>query len=264
MGGAEIAHWGILLLAALVVGVSKTAMPAISSLAVALFAWQLSPRAATGALLVLLLVGDAIAVATYWRATDWTTLRRLLPAVLLGIGAGAAVLAVIDDTVLRRLIGFILIGIVALAMAERWYGLVRTRRAQRDGLAAHDAEPAARSPRGDRLRAGAFGALGGFTTMTANVGGSVMSAYFLASRLPVSTFLGTAAWFFLVVNLIKLPVAVGLGLLGWGELLMVLPLVPGVVIGAWLGRRGVALIDRSAFEIVVAVLTIASAVVLIV
>ena len=253
MGGAEIAQWALLLLAALIVGLSKTAMPALSPLAVALFAWQLSPRAATGALLVLLIAGDLIAVATYWRDADWRVLRRLLPAVLAGIAAGAAVLAVIDDVLLRRLIGVTLLGILVLALLQLW----RARRGARP-VEGHGS----RSRIEGWLRAAGFGVLGGFTTMTANVGGSVMSAYFLASRLPVSAFLGTAAWFFLMVNLIKLPVTIGLGLLGGDELLTVLPLLPGVVLGAWLGRRGVALIDRSVFEAVVAVLTFVSAVAL--
>ena len=45
-----------------------------------------------------------------------------------------------------------------------------------------------------------FGPLGGFTTMVANAAGPVMSLYFVASRLPVQAVLGTAAWFFLIVN----------------------------------------------------------------
>ena len=35
----------------------------------------------------------------------------------------------------------------------------------------------------------------------------------LASRLSESEFLGTTAWFFLTVNVIKTPLAIGMGLL---------------------------------------------------
>lgn len=279
MTAADLAHWSLLELAALIVGLSKTAMPAVSTLAVALFAWQLSPQAATGALVLLLLTGDAVAVATYWRHGDWRTLRRLLPAVVLGIAVGATVLAVIDEELLRRLIGVTLLMILAFTLSQR----LRERRAGRgaapgeaedsaivdapviDGLSPADLpEPAVGGGRGGTARTLLFGVLGGFTTMTSNVGGSVMSAYFLSARIPVSAFLGTAAWFFLVVNLIKLPIAIGLGFLTGPDALAMLPLVPGVLLGAWLGRRWVSRIRLSAFELIVGALTLISAVALIV
>ncbi|GHD84731.1 hypothetical protein GCM10007061_03770 [Kocuria marina] len=49
--------WVGLLCGAFLVGFSKTAMPGINTLAVALFAATLPARASTGVLLVLLLVG---------------------------------------------------------------------------------------------------------------------------------------------------------------------------------------------------------------
>jgi uncharacterized protein len=46
--------------------------------------------------------------------------------------------------------------------------------------------------------------------MVANAGGAVMALYLLSARLTVLGFLGTTAWFFLVVNLGKLPFSIGL------------------------------------------------------
>ena len=59
------------------------------------------------------------------------------------------------------------------------------------------------------MAAATYGTLGGFTTMVANAAGPVMSMYFLASRFPVKEFLGTAAWFFAIVNIAKVPFSVG-------------------------------------------------------
>ena len=49
------------------------------------------------------------------------------------------------------------------------------------------------------------GVLGGFTTMVGNLAGSVMAVYLLSMRLPKNEFIGTAAWFFLVINIFKVP-----------------------------------------------------------
>jgi hypothetical protein len=42
--------------------------------------------------------------------------------------------------------------------------------------------------------------MGGFTTMIGNAAGPVMAVYLLSMRLPKYSFVGTSAWFFLLVN----------------------------------------------------------------
>jgi membrane protein implicated in regulation of membrane protease activity len=59
--------WSVLALGALVVGLSKTALPGGGTLAVALFAAVLPARTSTATLLVLLIVGDALALLMYRR-----------------------------------------------------------------------------------------------------------------------------------------------------------------------------------------------------
>ncbi len=114
------------------------------------------------------------------------------------------------------------------------------------------------------VAAGFYGVLGGFTTMVANAAGPVMSMYFLAARLPVQVFLGTAAWFFAAVNVAKVPFSIGLGLITPHGLLIDLILVPAVVIGALVGRRIAAAISQRLFEQIVIVLTVAGAVYLLI
>ena len=57
----------------------KTGLPALSTLVVPLFAMVLPARESTGALLPLLILGDAIAVVIYRRSAEWRSLLRLLP-----------------------------------------------------------------------------------------------------------------------------------------------------------------------------------------
>ncbi|GAA1586025.1 sulfite exporter TauE/SafE family protein [Leucobacter aridicollis] len=225
--------WGLLLVAALLVGISKTALPGINTISIAIFAAVLPAKASTGALLLLLIVGDVFALVSYRREADWRSLLRLVPFAALGLGLGALFLAVTNDGSVRRVIGAILLLLIGVTLWQRW----RPRAA---------ATPPANAAR-VAARAG-FGTLGGFTTMVANAGGPVMSLYFLSAKLPVATFLGTAAWFFAAINLAKLPISIGLGLITPATLELDLLLVPGVVAGAVLGRWIAARIRQRAFE----------------
>ena len=117
----------------------------------------------------------------------------------------------------------------------------------------------ARDAGGSRTAAGVYGTLGGFTTMVANAAGPVMSMYFLAAKFPVREFLGTAAWFFAILNVLKVPFSAGLGLITFPSLLLDLVLVPAVVVGAFAGRWIARRVDQLLFERLVIVFTIVGA-----
>ncbi len=216
--------WALLAVAAALVGISKTALPGINTISIAIFAAILPAKASTGALLLLLIVGDVFALLIYRRHADWGTLIRLIPAVVTGLVLGGLFLGFADDTSVRRAIGVILLLVIGFTLWQRWRG----SRARTAGT-----EPPAGDGKGARF---GYGSLGGFTTMVANAGGPVMSMYLLAARFPVKAFLGTAAWFFAVINLAKVPVSAGLGLITPATLWMDLVLVPAVVVGALAGR----------------------------
>jgi uncharacterized membrane protein YfcA len=237
--------WTALTLGALIVGLSKAALPGGGTLAAALFALALPAKASTGILLVLLILGDLFALWAYRAHADFAVLRRLIPTVLGGVVLGALFMAVATDALVGRVIAVILLALIALTLLRR-------------RAPARTAEAVAAGPR--RLEAGAFGVLGGFTTMVANAGGPVMSLYFLAMRLSVWAFLGTSAWFFFAVNLVKVPFSVGLGLITADSLLINAVLAPVVIAGALAGRRLAAHMDQAVFEKLVLALTLISAV----
>jgi uncharacterized protein len=72
-------QWVVAGISSLMVGMMKTGLPALSTLVVPLFALVLPARQSTGALLPLLILGDAIAVVVCRRSADWRALLRLLP-----------------------------------------------------------------------------------------------------------------------------------------------------------------------------------------
>ncbi len=233
--------WALLALSAVVVGASKTALPGANTISIAIFASVLPAKESTGALLLLLIVGDAFALWAYRRHADWGAILRLAPAVVVGVGLGVVFMAFAEDGGVRRVIGVILLLLVVVTM---WI-----RRSSVHGASA-GASPIARA---------GFGSLAGFTTMVANSGGPVMSMYFVAASFPVKAFLGTAAWFFAIINLAKVPFSIGLGLITVPNLLLDLVLVPGVVVGAFIGRWIAGRIRQSAFERAVLALTVLGA-----
>ncbi len=223
--------WVVLGVGAALIGISKTAIPGLGTVAVALFAAVLPARASTAAILLLLILADVFALAMYRRHADWPTLLRLFPAVVVGLLLGAIFLALADDAWVRRGIGVILLLLMAVTVWRRFRPL-----------------GAPRGPLGQRLQRWGYGSLSGFTTMVANAGGAAMSMYMLAARFPVHAFLGTAAWFFAILNLSKVPISLGLGLITPSTLLLDLLLAPAVVIGALLGKWIAARIKQQAFE----------------
>ncbi|UOE44070.1 sulfite exporter TauE/SafE family protein [Agromyces larvae] len=237
--------WLLLALAAFAVGASKSGMPAFGTIPAALFATVLPAKASTGAVLGLLLVGDLIAVRMYHASADWAILRRLFPPVVVGVLVGVVALRFADDSAVRRGIGAILVALVAVRLL-----LMLRGRASGGAVAA--------APPGRRRLAWLFGPLGGFTTMVANAAGPVMTLYFTASRLPVSAILGTAAWYFLLVNAFKVPFSVGLGLMTPQSLLLDLVLVPALLVGAFAGRALARRLSPVRFERIVLVLTLAA------
>jgi len=239
-----VLDWALLATAACLFGFAKTAVGGVAGLAIALFAIVLPARESTGAVLTLLLVGDLVAVRLYRHHADWAMLLRLLPSVIPGLALGAWFVAVADQSLMRGCIGAALL---AMALLQLW----SRRRAGRPE----------RPPGRVRTLAGkatpfSVGVIAGFATMTANAAGPVMTMYLLMAGLPVLGLLGTGAWFFLLVNLAKVPFSAGLELIDGATLLLDLALVPPLLAGAAIGARVANKIPRRRFEDITLALTV--------
>ncbi|MEU9892170.1 sulfite exporter TauE/SafE family protein [Streptomyces phaeochromogenes] len=229
--------------AALLVGFSKTAVSGANTVSLAIFAAVLPARASTGVLLPILIVGDVLAVLTYRRHAHWPTLWKLFPAVAAGVIVGTVFLMWADDQIVRTSIGAILL---LMAGVTIW----RRRKAEAEE------EPDSLATRTGRVKARSYGVLGGFTTMVANAGGPVMSMYLLSAGFRKLGFLGTSAFFFLIVNVSKVPFSVGLGLIDGNSLLLDAALAAFVVPGAFIGKWAVNKINQRLFEQLVIAATV--------
>lgn len=80
----------------------------------------------------------------------------------------------------------------------------------------------------------------------------------------MTSFLGTSAWFFFLVNVVKLPFSVGLGVIRPETLWIDLVLAPVVLASAYGGRLLAARMDPVLFGRIVTVLTVLSSLYLVV
>jgi len=236
-------QWILLCLGALITGLSKTGIAGAGVLSVALFANAIPARASTGALLPLLLCADVFGVAFFRKHASWPHLWKLFPWVVIGVVGGYLALDRISNAQVQCLIGSILLGMVSLHL---WR--------QRQAESAADALPHT------RWFAAVTGMLAGFATMVANAAGPVMVLYFLALGLPKLIFIGTGAWFYMLVNAFKVPFSTRLGLITHESLLLdallLIPMIPGALLGPVFLKH----INQRAFETIALVLTVVAAV----
>jgi uncharacterized protein len=248
-----VGAWMLLATGALLVGVAKTSLPGAGILPVAMFAAVLPARMSTGVLLVVLIVADIFAVVLYRAHADWAILRRLVPSVMVGVVLGSVLLSILDDDTLRRGIGILLV-ILVLVSVRNWIA-VRLRKA--DSVISS-------VPRVSRARAWLYGSMAGSATMAANSAGPIMSLYFLASGLSMRALLGTSAWFYFVINLVKLPFSIGLGLVTPAGVLISLSVIPAIIVGGLVGRVIIQRINVHVFESLLMAVTFIAGVLLIV
>lgn len=99
-------------------------------------------------------------------------------------------------------------------------------------------------------------ASGAFATMVANAAGPVAALYFIASGLPKYAYIGTSAWFFLLVNLFKVPLMVDLQIIDRGSLLFSARFMVYAVLGAITAPLIVKHINQKLFELLIWVFVI--------
>ncbi|MFS0752395.1 sulfite exporter TauE/SafE family protein [Oceanobacillus sp. 1P07AA] len=233
----SLLDWFIVLICALFVGFSKSGLPNLVILVVTVIMFVFPARESVGILLPMLLIGDLFAVTYYRRNVVWKYLTNLIPWVVIGILAGFFVLQYVNDEQLKPMIGIIVLLMIAL-------NVIRER------LGSKFNEMLPTSLTFTIL----MGVLGGFTTMVGNAAGAIMTIYLLVKGLPKKEFVGTGAWFFLSVNVIKFPFYMYLGLITTESLTFNLTMAPIIILGAIIGVKVLPLIPQKVFTILILVL----------
>jgi uncharacterized protein len=231
--------WVLAALGAFMVGVSKAGITGLSILSIALFNHVFpSSKQASGLVLPLLIFGDFVAVFSYRKHTQWHYLWRLFPWTAAGVVLGYFTLGRISDQTARLLVGWIIVTLAALSFWRRYVSVNEEKTA-----AFHWSVGAA------------IGMIAGFITLIANAAGPLMAIYLIAMRLPKMEYVGTAAVFFMLLNLFKVPFMVDLGLITTTSFGFNLALAPAVLLGAFAGRWLLQHVNQNLFELLVLLLS---------
>ena len=242
MPDPTLPQWLLLAIAAAGIGFSKSGFPGVSMLHVVVFALVFGGKASTGILLPMLIVGDLCAIAFFGRKAVWSQIAKLLPFTLVGVVAGWQMMGRLDETAFRMIVGGIILTLTAV-QAYRMFGREQPNAPEQPS-----------SDTASPLAAG-LGGLAGMTTMLANAAGPVVALYLLVVRLPKWELIGTSAWLFLVLNVIKLPFSYDLGLINATTLRTGATLAPMIPLGMLAGRWLVQRISQRWFNIILLAFT---------
>lgn len=230
--------WVIVIIVALFTGMAKVGIFGLGSLIAPLLASVFGGKVSAGLLLPMLSMADVVAVIYYNRHASWPHLWKLFPFAATGILIALRVGEIINDNTFKILMAvFILGGLPVMIVREKM----------------KDIKPL----KGNWWWGGFFGITGGFSTMIGNAAGPIMNLYLLAMQLPKNVLIGTAAWFFLVINLFKIPFHIFV----WETItpesfkinLMMLPII---VLGGIAGIHIVKIIPEKPFRWFIILMTI--------
>jgi uncharacterized protein len=237
------------LLAAFMIGLSKTAIPGGGLLATPVVAVTFHGRGLPGATLGILLMADVLAVRTYRQSARWDVLRPLVPWVTGGFALGAWFFIAIGKS--GRTLDIVIASMILLIVMLQVWRIVRQSPPAAPSLGA----------------AGFFGTTGGFATFVSNNAGPILNTYFTRLGLSKEEFVGSSSWFYFIVNVAKVPIYVALGWWSTGgafftrrSLLFDLASIPGVLAGVFLGRWLFHRIKQQTFLGIVLVLSAAGAI----
>src|SRR5690606_9188310 len=240
------AGWVLYFVCAVLIGMSKTGVQNIGTLAVPLFAFLFGAKYSTGIVLILLCIADLIAVIYYRKEFLWSEIKKLLPASLFGLIVGLLLGNYINDKIFKLLIGICIIVGVGIMI---W--LDRTSQQRQEKLTKN------------RWYSPFFGFILGFSTMIGNAAGPALSVYMLSKRLDKISFAATSAWFIMILNFTKIPLQVFVWHnLTWLGFYLNLLAIPFILLGGFTGIKIVKILPEREFRLLIIALVVVSAVLL--
>lgn len=234
-------EWCLVIGCAMLVGISKAGVVGAGMVVIPILASIFGGKLSAGFLLPMLSIADILAVIYYNRHAQWSYLIKLLPWTLAGIALGVWYGDVISDQQFKAAIGIIIFICLGIMI---WQDLRKKRLEMPDHW----------------WVSALIGLVGGFATMIGNAAGPIMAIYLLSMHLPKNHYIGTAAWFFLIINLLKIP----LHFFIWetitlNTLTLNVSLAPAIAVGALLGFRIVKIFPERFYRVLIIATTAISA-----
>jgi uncharacterized protein len=218
----DLNFWLLAIVGTLLTGVSKGGFAgALGGFGVPLMALVISPIQAASIMLPILIAMDAYGLKVFWKKCDWIVLRSMAWGIFLGMLVGTFTFGALSPNGVRVTVGAIAVAFPVYKLLERF-------------------------ARGRDVPAGAiswfkgnlWSTVSGYTSFIAHAGGPPFSVYVMPLKLDKQVYAATAAIYFAIVNIVKLPSYWALGqinLANWGMALLLCPLVPvGIQLGMWM------------------------------
>ncbi|HYR72602.1 MAG TPA: sulfite exporter TauE/SafE family protein [Candidatus Acidoferrum sp.] len=233
---------GLTCAAALVTGFLRNAVGGGIGLALTpLLTLVLPPQPVLAMIGLLLLLSDPISLWLYWRRWDGGEVRRLVPAMLVGIVLGGWLVAGLSATSLRQAIGgaALLFGSVQLAVMLR--GGTPT--------AAPSSPPVAMG----------VGLTAGVASTVAHSGGVVLGLYLVGRPLTSAGIVATGTLAYAISDVVKVGTYAAIGWVTPPLLLATVAATPLLYLGSWLGYRLNARLPRRAFALTLVAIALTGA-----
>jgi uncharacterized protein len=235
-------EWVLAVVAALFCGIGKAGLAGLGMLNVLIMARLVPGQASSGVVLPMLIAADILAVSIFGRQhVDWRAIGRLMVPMLAGVVVGWRLMPLIPARAFGAVIGWMVLAMVMLQV-------LRLTTPRFDQHLPH-------SP----IFAWIVGIAAGLATMIANAAGPISTIYFLILGFAKREFIATMAWLFLVVNILKIPFSAQQGLITPSSLALNALLLPAIAAGFFLGRLMIERLPQKPFERFVLVLTVISA-----
>ena len=237
---------GFIAIAAILVGAAKTGVQGAAMISVPLLALVFGAKESTGVMLPIMILADVFAIYYYHQHANWRDLKSLIPFALIGVVIGT----VLGELMNGHVFSYAMVVIIFISLCIMAYKECQS--SSKTSLL-HERSQAL-------WFTGSIGILGGIATMVGNLAGPVMAMYLLAMRLPKKQFIATAAWFFFIINLSKVPFHVFVWkTISWSSLSISLATLPLITLGAVIGVKIVNRISERYFRWFVILMTAVSA-----
>ncbi len=228
------------------IGLSKGGLGGmLGTLGTPLMALVMPADQVIGLLLPILMIADIFAVVSHWQHWNNKLIWLLIPGGIGGMLIGTLFISSISSETLRKGLGLIILLFVLYKVFEarilttshytprNWHGFVG-------------------------------GSVAGFTSTLAHTGGPPISIYLLLQNISPRVFVATSVLFFTVLNWIKVPSYLYLGLFDFNLLWQLVWLLPLLPLSVWLGKQIAGKIDKVLFDRVIIVLLMFSGVLLLI
>jgi len=220
----------ILTFSALCIGVSKAGFSGFSLIAVYLLADHFGAKESLGIALPMLVIADLIVYPAFRKHGSWAQVWRVFPPALIGMALGYTCLTILPNQVMKPVIGIIILTMACIQILRS----VCKKQIEKLALSS-----------GFRYTSAASG---GLATVLANAAGPIFQLYFLSIKLPKMELIGVCSRFFLITNLLKLPLNSQLNLITEDTLMINLCLAPLLAVGIFSGKKCLHLIPQKSFE----------------